>query len=55
MGEIKPLGSEKLNGDEKLKRILELTYYNNQSLNVKPKKAEFISETNVGGVYGIVK
>lgn len=27
MGELKPLGSEKLSGDDKLKRILELTYY----------------------------
>jgi len=25
MAELKPLGSEKLNGDDKLKRILELT------------------------------
>ena len=28
MAELKPLGSEKLQGDEKLKRILELTYFN---------------------------
>ena len=29
MADIKPLGSEKLQGDDKLKRILELTYFNN--------------------------
>jgi len=27
MADLKPLGSEKLNSDDKLKRILELTYY----------------------------
>lgn len=55
MGEMKPLGSEKLNGNDKMKRILELTYYNNQSDNTsKPRNAEFISESTTG-VYGIVK
>lgn len=53
MADLKPIGSEKLQGDDKLKRILELTYYGN-----KPKssstKAEFISEST-NGVYGIVK
>ena len=33
MAEIKPLGSEKLNSDDKLKRILELTYFNNNKKN----------------------
>ena len=31
MAEIKPLGSEKLTGDDKLKRILDLTYYGQKS------------------------
>ncbi len=31
MADLKPLGSEKLQGDDKLKRILELTYYGNKS------------------------
>ena len=54
MGDIKPLGSEKLNVDEKLKRILELTYYNNN--NSKPgNNAELVKESHNGGVYGIVK
>jgi len=55
MADLKPLGSEKLHGDEKLKRILELTYYNekkNKSISTKP---ELIKESSTGGVYGIVK
>jgi hypothetical protein len=55
MGDLKPLGSEKLNGDEKLKRILELTYYNNPTSNSKGRNSEFVTESKVGGVYGIVK
>lgn len=53
MGDIKPLGSEKLEGNEKLKRILELTYYD------KPKKTsankpETVKESATG-VFGIVR
>jgi len=54
MAEIKPLGSEKLNSDEKLKRILELTYYNNNKKS-SSMKAELVQESKTGGVYGIVK
>jgi hypothetical protein len=53
MADLKPLGSEKLQGDDKLKRILELTYYGNKTNNTS-SKAEYISES-VNGVYGIVK
>lgn len=53
MADLKPLGSEKLQGDDKLKRILELTYYGNKSKS-SSAKAEFISES-ANGVYGIVK
>jgi hypothetical protein len=55
MADLKPLGSEKLTGDDKLKRILELTYYKNP--NNKPNKtsAELVSESKNGTVYGIVK
>ena len=53
MADLKPLGSEKLQGDDKLKRILELTYYGNKT-KTPSAKAEFISES-VNGVYGIVK
>ncbi len=55
MADLKPIGSEKLSGDDKLKRILELTYYknsNNKSSKVTP---ELVSETKTGGMYGIVK
>jgi hypothetical protein len=55
MGEIKPLGSEKLAGNEKLRRILELTYYNeNKNITESTQKAEVLKETK-SGVYGIVK
>lgn len=52
MGELKPLGSEKLSGDAKLKRILELTYY--QSPVSTTKSTEVVKESK-SGVYGIVK
>jgi hypothetical protein len=55
MAEIKPLGSEKLNGDEKLKRILELTYYNEPKKSKTINKPEMVRESVTGGVYGIVK
>lgn len=54
MGDLKPLGSEKLQGDDKLKRILELTYYGNKPKVTKSTKAEHITES-ANGVYGIVK
>jgi len=57
MADIKPLGSEKLQGDEKLKRILELTYYGDKSLNESTSKSnnvEYIKETETG-FYSIVK
>ena len=40
MADLKPIGSEKLSGDDKLKRILELTYYN-QNKN-KTSKIRFV-------------
>jgi hypothetical protein len=56
MAEFKSLGSEKLNGDDKLKRILELTYYKNANNNQQSKSTELVSEAkNGGGVYGIVR
>jgi hypothetical protein len=55
MADLKPLGSEKLNGDDKLKRILELTYYNNNEKKSNSTKAEMVSESKTGGVYGIVR
>jgi hypothetical protein len=55
MADLKPLGSEKLNGDEKLKRILELTYYKNNNKKESSLKAELVKESKTGGIYGIVK
>ena len=56
MAELKPLGSEKLNGDEKLKRILELTYFNSNKNNSRSSsKPELVKESKTGGVYGVVK
>lgn len=56
MAELKPLGSEKLNGDDKLKRILELTYFNsNKNKGRSSSKPELVKESKSGGVYGVVK
>lgn len=52
MGDLKPIGSEKLKSDDKLKRILELTYY--QSPIDSKKITDVIKETKTG-IYGIVK
>lgn len=54
MADLKPLGSEKLNGDDKLKRILELAYYKTDNKK-NTAKAEVVKESKTGGVYGIVK
>jgi len=52
MGELKPIGSEKLQGNDKLKRILELTYYNTSD---NSKKMSEIVVESTSGIYGIVK
>jgi len=54
MAEYKPLGSEKLDGDDKLKRILELTYYNTNK-KTSSNKPELVESSVKGGIYGIVK
>ncbi len=55
MGDLKPLGSEKLKGNEKLNRILELTYFNERTTNKNNSvKAELVKES-ANGVYGIIK
>jgi hypothetical protein len=55
MAEIKPLGSEKLNSEDKLKRILELTYFNENKKSNSSTKPELVKESKTGGVFGIVK
>jgi len=56
MGELKPIGSEKLKGDEKVQRILELTYYQSNG-NLKESKENSVETTKEGktGIYGIEK
>ena len=54
MADLKPLGSERLNGDDKLKRILELAYYKTDNKK-NTAKAEIVKESKTGGVYGVVK
>jgi hypothetical protein len=55
MADLKPIGSEKLTGDEKLKRILELTYFNENNKKSSPTKVELVKEAKSGTFYGIVK
>ena len=56
MKELRPLGSEKLAGDEKIKRILEIANYGRTpKSSVTVDKPEYITESKNGGVYGIVK
>ncbi len=55
MADLKPIGSEKLTGDEKLKRILELTYFNQNNKKSSPTKVELVKEAKSGTFYGIVK
>lgn len=55
MADLKPIGSEKLSGDDKLKRILELAYYKNSNNNTSKTSPEMVVETKTGGMYGIVR
>ncbi len=55
MADLKPIGSEKLSGDDKIKRILELTYYKNSNNKASRPAPEMVTESKTGGVYGIVK
>jgi hypothetical protein len=56
MAEYRPIGSEKLRQDDKLKRILELTYYNNgNNQQKKNTQSEYLKESINGGVYAIIK
>jgi len=54
MGELKPIGSEKLTGDKKVQRILELTYYQSDD-NLQESKKNSVESTKEGktGIYGI--
>jgi|MDTC01.1.fsa_nt_gb hypothetical protein len=58
MSDLKPLGSEKLSGDDKLKRIMEIANYGRSTKNSvtenKNSSIEFSKESN-NGTYGIVR
>jgi hypothetical protein len=55
MKELRPLGSEKLIGDAKIQRILEIANYGRTPKPTNVDKPEFVTESKIGGVYGIVK
>lgn len=59
MSDLKPLGSEKLQGDEKLKRIMEIANYGRSNKTVVTENkttsnVEYIKEST-NGTYGIVR
>lgn len=58
MADLKPLGSEKLEGQEKISRILEIANYGSKPSTVnenKNSKAEYSIQLADGNYYGIVK
>jgi hypothetical protein len=56
MGDLRPLGSEKLQGSDKLKRIMEIATYGQSTESDKQyKSAEYTIQLADGNHYGIVK
>ena len=57
MSGLKPIGSEKLQGDEKIKRILQIAHYKEvtpSSIN-ETSKTDYTTKLADGNVYHIVK
>ena len=54
MADLNPLGSEKLQGMDKINRILEIARYNEPSQNVNESKADYTIQLADGKFYGIV-
>jgi hypothetical protein len=54
MADLNPLGSEKLQGMEKINRILEISRYNESSQNVNESRADYTIQLADGNFYGIV-
>ena len=54
MADLNPLGSEKLQGMDKINRILEIARYNESSQNVNENKADYTIQLADGKFYGIV-
>jgi hypothetical protein len=56
MGDLRPLGSERLQGTDKLKRIMEIATYGQQTESTKEyKSADYSIQLADGNYYGIVK
>ena len=54
MADLRPLGSEKLQGMDKISRILEIARYNEPSQNINESKSEYTIQLADGNYYGIV-
>ena len=54
MADLNPLGSEKLQGMDKINRILEIARYNESSQNVNESRADYTIQLADGKFYGIV-
>jgi hypothetical protein len=54
MADLRPLGSEKLQGMDKINRILEIARYNEPSHNVNENKADYTIQLADGNYYSIV-
>lgn len=54
MADLNPLGSEKLQGMDKINRILEISRYNESSQNVNESRADYTIQLADGKFYGIV-
>lgn len=54
MADLRPLGSEKLQGTDKINRILEIARYNEPSHNVNENKADYTIQLADGNYYSIV-
>jgi hypothetical protein len=54
MADLNPIGSEKLQGDSKIRRILEIARYNETTQNLNENKSDYTIQLADGNVYGIV-
>src|SRR6056300_410986 len=55
MADLRPIGSEKLEGSEKLRRIMEIANYGNSSNLNESSSSEYTIQLADGNYYGIVK
>ena len=52
---MKPLGSEKLTGEDKIKRIIEIAQYKTNNVNESVSKTQYTKNAVDGNTYAIVK